>query len=196
MFTFAVYNGHTDGHHEDVDWWIRIKKGQENALCALFRKYYKPLLNYGLKLVPEEERVKDSIQEVFCSIWDQRAQLSDIKHVRSYIYSSVRRAVLKSVRRQQLRIKRNHAYSETMLSIEKNREQIMIQADLQQMKKQALEHALDELTGRQKEAVILKFYNGLSNTEIAQVMGINKQSVYNYISTSIEMLQQKTRLFS
>ena len=35
----------------------------------------------------------------------------------------------------------------------------------------------------------LLFYEGLSNTEIAQVMKINKQSVYNYVSEAIHEMQ-------
>ncbi|MDZ7690830.1 MAG: sigma factor-like helix-turn-helix DNA-binding protein [Balneolaceae bacterium] len=45
------------------------------------------------------------------------------------------------------------------------------------------------LSDKQKEAVFLKFYSGLTNTEIAQVMDVNRQSVYNYIYRAIQALQ-------
>jgi RNA polymerase sigma factor (sigma-70 family) len=49
--------------------------------------------------------------------------------------------------------------------------------------------ALLSLTHRQKEAVYLKFYNGLTNDEISEVMQVNKQSVYNHISKAIQKMQ-------
>jgi RNA polymerase sigma factor (sigma-70 family) len=50
--------------------------------------------------------------------------------------------------------------------------------------------ALQSLSKRQKESVYLKFYDGLSNTEIAEVMGVNIQSVYNHVSEAIGEMQE------
>lgn len=41
----------------------------------------------------------------------------------------------------------------------------------------------------QKEAIYLKFYNGLSNNEIPQVMNVNEQSVYSHVSQAIIRMQ-------
>lgn len=65
----------------------------------------------------------------------------------------------------------------------------MISTELKEEQMLQLKKAFKVLTKRQKEAVFLKFENGLSNTEIAQVMDVNKQSVYNYIHRAIVELQ-------
>src|SRR5699024_3457942 len=50
---------------EDIKLWKRLINDERDALSMLFRKYYKPLLNYGLHLIPRDDLVKDSIQELF-----------------------------------------------------------------------------------------------------------------------------------
>jgi RNA polymerase sigma factor (sigma-70 family) len=71
-----------------------------------------------------------------------------------------------------------------------NIEELMIHFETDREKKSQLALALQSLSERQKEAVYLKFYDGLSNTEIAEVMQINVQSVYNHVSEAIAEMQE------
>ena len=70
-----------------------------------------------------------------------------------------------------------------------SQEELLILDELQQEQKEQLLKALEALNKSEKEAVFLKFYSGLSNAEIAQVMGVNSQSVYNYIHRAIQALK-------
>jgi len=83
---------------EDIQLWKGILRGDQQALSQLFRKYYTALLNYGLRLIQEDELVKDSIQELFYTIWETRDRLSDVVYVRSYLYSSMRRTVYRQAK--------------------------------------------------------------------------------------------------
>src|SRR5690625_4483718 len=99
-------------YSEDVRLWKRLLGDDQEALSKLFQKYYRPLLNYGLKLIPQEELVKDSIQELFYSMWEQRDNLSEVEYVRSYLYISLKRTIYRQNKIQQKRNKREHSYSE------------------------------------------------------------------------------------
>ena len=46
------------------------------------------------------------------------------------------------------------------------------------------------LTKRQQEVLFLRYYENLSNDEIAEVMGISKQSVSNLLLKSINVLRE------
>lgn len=175
---------------EDIRLWEQLLEGNRSALSRLFRKYYKPLLNYGLKLIPREDLVKDSIQELFFNMWEQRKNLSEVDYVRSYLYRSLRRTVFRQAEIQHVRNRRDIVYSEESFKEIVNQEKLMILKELEQEQRKQLEAALEALNKRQKEAVFLKFYNGLSNEEIARIMGVNMQSVYNYIYRAIEALKE------
>ncbi len=49
------------------------------------------------------------------------------------------------------------------------------------------------LTKRQREAIFLKFYNDLSYSDIASIMDLQVDSVYNVISKAIESLRHKLK---
>jgi RNA polymerase sigma factor (sigma-70 family) len=51
--------------------------------------------------------------------------------------------------------------------------------------------ALRTLTKRQQEAIYLKFYSNLSYKEVASIMSISVDSIYNLISKAIDSLQHE-----
>ncbi|MDR8390380.1 sigma-70 family RNA polymerase sigma factor [Aliifodinibius sp. S!AR15-10] len=174
---------------EDIKLWERLLTGDKSALSELFKKYYSQLLSYGLKLVSDRALVKDSIQELFYSIWEQRDNLSEVEYIRSYLYVSLRRAIYRQAEIKQNRHDRDRAYSEEFFQHVINHEKLMIQEELKEEQKRELKRGLDLLNKREKEALFLKFYSGLTNAEIAQVMEVNRQSVYNNIYRAIQSLK-------
>lgn len=186
---YSFQNKYSSGCSDDTELWERTLAGDRCALSELFKKFYPPLLNYGRKLINREDLVKDSIQELFSTIWETRTQLSDVEYVSSYLYSSFRRTVFRQCQRKNARKDRDEAYSEESFRELLNKEQLMISDELKKEQKRQLKKAFKVLTKRQKEAIFLKFQNGLCNEEIALVMNVNKQSVYNYIHRAIVALQ-------
>lgn len=179
-----------DNYSEDVRLWKRLLGDDRKALSEIFQKYYRPLLNYGLKLIPQEALVKDSIQELFYSMWEQRDNLSEVEYVRSYLYISLRRAIYRQSEIQQKRNKREHSYSEEFFQHVMDKEKLMVMEEFKHEQKQELKKALATLSTREKEVIFLKFYSGLSNTEIARIMEVNRQSVYNYMYRAIQAMKK------
>ena len=56
-----------------------------------------------------------------------------------------------------------------------------------------IRRCLVALTKRQREAIFLRFYNDLSYSDIASIMELQVDSVYNIISKAIDSLRQKLR---
>lgn len=181
-----------DNFLEDINLWKRaINEDRSDAFSALFRKYYKPLLNYGLHLVPCKYLVKDSIQELFFTIWDRRGRLSEIENVSSYLYVSFRRILFRQVEMFQIWQRRDQMYFiETSHESRLDTEQLLIVEEIKKETKENLQKAFENLNGHQKEAAFLKFYCGLSNDEIAEIMGVKKESVYNYVYRAISTLKE------
>ncbi len=184
-----------DNFLEDINLWKRVIDDDRQALSALFRKYYKPLLNYGLQLVPRRQLVKDSIQELFFSIWDKRDRLSEIEYVSAYLYSSLRRSLFRQVEIHQSWQRRDKTYvTESSSEEQLNTEQRLIVEEIKKETKENLQEAFDNLNGHQKEAAFLKFYCGHSNEEISEIMGVKKESVYNYIYRAISTLKENMNI--
>ena len=69
-------------------------------------------------------------------------------------------------------------------------ETILTELDTQQQQQVQLRRAIESLPPRQQEALTLAYYHQFTNEEVAQLMGINPQSVTNHISRAIVTLRQ------
>ncbi len=189
----AKYITHTEHYSvEDEDWnvlWSEIQSGNQESLSKIFCYTYSQLFNYGYKIVQDEALIKDCIQELFLNLWHKRDRVSEANSVRFYLISSLRRVIFRRLNKQRNMAKRNYEYTHDAFSEIYNIEQLLIHFETENEKKQKLQEALLSLSSRQKEAVYLKFFNGLSNDEISEVMQVNKQSVYNHISKAIQKMQ-------
>lgn len=158
-----------------------MRSGHQKALEELFTRHHQHLFNYGLNIVSDREIVNDAIQQVFLTLWKKHSQLSEAQSVKAYLLTSVRRSIFEQLERNTNRKERGKAFleekSERTFSIEHR----LIQDEISQELAVKLEVALQELTPRQKEAVYLRFYNGLTNKEIASIMDINYQCVSNLL---------------
>jgi RNA polymerase sigma-70 factor (ECF subfamily) len=179
-----------DNAFEEAELWQDLIAGNRDALDTLFRSYYAPLLNYGMRLVTNRDLVKDAIQKLFLKLWDQRRSLSRPESIKSYLFVSIRRILLARLKRQRARDKRNRAYSQDMPCTSFNIEDDIIAGETQIRQKKELAQAICQLSPRQKEALYLRFYDGLRNKEIAEVMAITHQSVRNHISEAIKAIQR------
>lgn len=174
---------------EYEDLWEKIRCGDKNALAQLFCLNYAFLFNYGYKMVANEALVKDSIQELFLNIWRRHSHLNEAYSVKAYLIHSLRRLLIKDLKKQENRSERNKTFMEQNFEDLYNTEELMIHFEIKVEKKQKLEEAIQLLNNRQREAVFLKFYGGASNREIAQIMEINIQSVYNHISKALTSMK-------
>lgn len=182
------WNNHQSGN----DWnklWDESRTGNSESLSKIFCYTYSQLFNYGYKIVQDEGFVKDCIQELFMNLWYKRNEVSEAYSVKSYLMSSLRRIIFRRLKKKRNRAKRNYEYNNDEFSEMYNVEELMIHFETKEEQKQQLLEALQALSNRQKEAVYLKFFNGLSNSEISEVMDLNKQSVYNHISKAIQKMQ-------
>ena len=169
--------------------WKEVRHENQDALAQLFISTYSGLFQYGYRIIQNEALVKDMIQELFLNIWNKRNEISEAISVKSYLCVSLRRVLLRKIKRQRNRSRREFDYISTYKEETLNVEELIDKAEMEYQKKQRLMEALLSLTDKQKEAVYLKYFDGLSNNEISEVMNVNKQSVYNHISNAIRKMQ-------
>lgn len=171
--------------------WAAFKNGDRKAFAILYQRYFKILLHYGMRIASDRDLVKDSIQDLFVEIWRTRENLSYPNSVKAYMLSSIQRKLVRT-------LNQGHAQQNRLLHLRDNRiapmfstEDKIIKDQLDSEQNDVVSKALDSLTKRQREAVYLKFYAGLSYKEIAELMTISVDSIYNLISKAVVTLQKE-----
>lgn len=169
--------------------WLReMSEGREDALAALMTHYYETLYNYAIKFSDDGEQVKDTIQEVFISLWQRRDRAREILSLKFYLLRAVKNKMLKSLQ-QKSRSKMLEEQAAYPFRIEFSIENKIIEQQISAETAHALRQLLARLPERQKEVIYLKFYLQMDNGQVAELMNINRQSVYNLLHESLRNLR-------
>lgn len=177
--------------NNDSQLWHQLKNGSELALGKLIKKYFNLLQNYGYKFIRNEDFVKDCVQEVFVEIWSRRQNISQPDSVRAYLLSSVRKKILRESVRQKINGENEIINIENDLKFaEFSPELVIIEQENTQETIQKVAVLLNLLPKRQREVVYLRFYQNLERDEIAQIMGVNAQSVSNLLQAAFKTIRE------
>jgi RNA polymerase sigma-70 factor (ECF subfamily) len=178
--------------HTDNLCWERLLQGDKEALYELYTKYYHTLLFIGLKNSHDSDLVKDVIQQQFLYLWEKRHSLMEAKNVRSYIIISFLRRLtsdwVKARRMVNLEVawsKREEEGFETSWE-----ETLIIKNDNEAMSRQLMA-VVNALPARQRELIMLKYYEGLSYDAIAQKTGLTHRTIYNKIHEALYRIKQR-----
>lgn len=167
--------------------WNAFRNDNLEAFAVIYYRFFAVLLQRGLQISSNRELVKDCIHDLFVEIWKNKMNLSTPVSVRAYLIASIQRKIfrqLKKLRSQKTDMKT--LPTEVVLS----KEDQIISEQIIQDQNFLVNCAVDKLSKRQKEAIHLKFYENLSYDEIAGLMKISTDSIYNLISKAIISLQQ------
>ncbi|MDZ7682761.1 MAG: sigma-70 family RNA polymerase sigma factor [Fodinibius sp.] len=174
---------------DDTLLWEKFCDGDRQALNKLFRLYYAPIYKYGINIIANEDMVRDAIQDLFLKLWKKKECLGQPKSIKAYLLVSLRRILLRNKDQQHNRYQRNKTYLENADPFECSKESLMICDELTDEKKEALVNAYNCLSGRKRETFFLRYHHGLSNQEIADVIGISRQSVKNNLCRALKEIR-------
>lgn len=170
-------------------WLQRLQQNDEQALAAIMRKYYTALYNYGARFTSDDALVKDCIQEVFISLWQRRENAASILSPRYYLLRAVKNKVLKSLHQHTIRTGAMEGESAYDFLQEFSVEKLIIDKQMSEEQATILRKMMAQLSKRQHELIYLKFYQQLDHAQIAGLMNLNRQSVYNLLHETIQKLR-------
>ncbi|MEQ9441026.1 MAG: sigma-70 family RNA polymerase sigma factor [Cyclobacteriaceae bacterium] len=177
----------------DTSLWTSFKTGDARAFGVIYERYIGLLTNYGLRIGSDRDLVKDAIHDMFVDLWKNRANLGPTDSIRYYLIKALRRNLIKKIRADQDKRSEDITRLNTDQLFEFSHELTLMKAELAREKINCLHHELDKLSSRQKEVLFLRFYSGFSPDEIAQILEINPQSVYNLIHRGLETLRENMK---
>ncbi|BDD05823.1 RNA polymerase sigma factor [Aureibacter tunicatorum] len=180
---------------ENNNLWQKCKSGNKSAFQEIYYQCINDLFAYGCAILPDEDVVKEQIQELFIYIWDKKDHLN-ITDIKPYLIKSLKRKLYKYC-------KGNKNYTLDIDYLEANANELVEDAnelvedpndiDYHEMeiKRDALHKLIESLPTKQKEIIYLRYFTGLKPHEIADIMEINAQSVYNLLSRSLKNIEKK-----
>jgi RNA polymerase sigma factor (sigma-70 family) len=143
--------------------------------ASLYARHYLALVRLAVQLVDDLETAEDVVQDVFAA-WPSRPPDDPLRYLRTAVVNRSRSAL------RRRRTVRAHSRPERPALIEPD-------ADVLRSERSRLVLAhLDDLPRRQREVVILRYYEDLSIGEIAAVLGIRRGSVSSSLHRALATL--------
>jgi len=166
-----IVNLPLDGEQEN-EVWKKFLDGDDSALSWIYRSYIEKLYNYGCQFAPHEV-VLDTIQDLFFDLIRSRKKLSTTNSVKAYLYSSLRRKLLtgKGKRNKEVAINQLEEQKKFAISVYPDQNSPLGTEDDEI---QLLQKACNELPDRQREIILLYYFEEMSYQDIMEVMQINK----------------------
>ena len=173
----------------EMNWLQRLQHHDEKALEFLMRQYYTSIYNYASKFSNDTALVSDCIQEVFISLWQRRESATGILSLKYYLLRAVKNKVLKALHSSQRKAELTNEQDGYEFLQEFSIERQIIDKQISEEKAERLKRVLSMLSKKQQEIIYLKYYQHLDYGQIADLMSINRQSVYNLLHEAIQRLR-------
>lgn len=177
---------------EDVLLWESLRKGNDIAFSTLYKKYIQSLFNYGMHVHPNRELIKDCVQELFVKIWEKRALLVSVEKVSFYLFRSFKNLLFQKIESSSKKLPLTQDLMDQM-SPELPVENLHINSEMVDQRIIRLKKAILLLTDRQREVILLRFFQGFEAKEIAEIMNLSIPGVHNLISITIKSLRGKIK---
>ena len=174
--------------NNDDNLWLGLKHGDKEMFLALYKKYYHTLLFIGLKEMKDAQLVKDTIQQLFLYLWEKRETIQEARDIKSYLVTSFLRKLTADWKKTKQSVLQavSSSYPEDP---QPNPEEKLIKKDEQGHLFKLLMDRINELPNRQKELIVLRFYEGFTYEEIVQRTGLSHRTVYNKIHEGLKKLK-------
>jgi RNA polymerase sigma-70 factor (sigma-E family) len=151
---------------------------KEAALAELFAAHYTPMLRLAVLLGADD--AEDVVAEAFWQLYRRWNRLRTAEAAVGYLRSVVVNLVRMRIRH--LQVVRKHA-EQINDGVESAEHEALLREDQRE-----LVAALKTLPGRQREALVLRYWLGLREAEIAEAMGISCGAVKSHTARAMATL--------
>ena len=177
---------------------LEHQQGDQEAVAILFKRYQRPIFNFALRILGNRADAEDVTGDVFLSVSSKKDTYEPRGKFSTWIYTITRNACLTRIRRRKpmfsLSWKPEHSEEEKDWDIPdpgSTPREAANQKDLASK----VASAVKALPLPQKEALVLREYQGLSYEEISQVLNCSLEQVKILIFRGRERLKKELPSF-
>jgi RNA polymerase sigma-70 factor (family 1) len=170
--------------HTEASLLLQVAEGDQKAFAALFHAYHHRLGIYLYQLTSSRTFAEEQIQEIFCKVWEKRAQLPGIENFQYWLFTVARNHALNALRKM---VKERAE----QLNWEKQQLHLPQEAELTtEDRLQLLHQAISQLPPQQKKVFILSRYQRRKYVEIAKELNLSRETVKSYLQIATSSIRK------
>lgn len=162
-----------------------MDSSNRKQLEMLYEKVGRPALGKIMNLIGSQAAAEEILQDIFVDLWNEKRKFSDIRQAYAWVY---RCATNKAI--DFLRLKKNQTQS---LDAEGAQEPFINEDTIESLELKNIWQQIHQKWPEKELAVfIYRYFEGLSQQEVCEVMGISRRSV-NRLQEKVDEKLKKIR---
>ena len=177
---------------DDVVLIQRILNGDQNAFASLFRKYQQQLHTFAWRKTGDSQIAEDIVQETFLQVYQKLNTLEDPTQFARWVHQIAHRRCIAWLRKNRIQTEpleetdtseiEAEAYSQ-YLATEQAKTTVEAQRDL-------VEQLLAKLKERDREVIILHYFEEMSSPEIGESLGVSENTIKSRLHRAKQQLRK------
>lgn len=168
-----------------------LKSGDHSAYETVFKSCYEPLCAYACSMLHSMDEAEDVVQQMFCTLWDRRAELEVQVSLQSYLYRAVHNHCLNRLKHEKVK----QSYSDECLRQHDDSCDSTNNRVAHDELSVALNKAVKRLPAQCRKVFELSRGAQLTYPEIAERLNISRNTVENHISKALRLLRESLKEF-
>lgn len=171
---------------DELELLRQLIAGDAESFRKIYEFYQGNIFLFALRLTKLKSEAEEVVQEVFVRLWEKRENIKVEKNFNAYLLTITRNLVLDRLKKA--------AYDETiqqkiyqnMQALQNTTVDVLIEKELTRLHQQAI----DRLSPQKKIVFRLSREEELTYEEIAERLGISKNTVRNQMADSLKSIRE------
>ncbi|WP_169814873.1 RNA polymerase sigma factor [Nocardia crassostreae] len=161
----------------------RVRDSFDEILVVAYESVSEVLVGWAAKQVGDRGDAEDIVQTALMRVYARQPDITRVDEMRSYLWATVKNLVRDAWRRAAAERERVDPDGEERIAALAERAGLPFE-DLITLR-HLLIAALDQLPNREREAVVLRTYEGNTYAETAEIMGLSSGTVKAYVHNAL-----------
>lgn len=168
----------------------RLRAGEERAFYELWNQYQARLADFAFRYLRSHDAAADVVQDVFIALWERHAHIEIRGSLAGYLYGMVRHTAL-DVHKHDRVVRRHEAVTAATYidapTVARNLGAEVVEVEEMQ---RLVRRIVESMPPRTREIFLMSREDGLAPGQIATVLGITPQVVYNQLARAVAALRE------
>ncbi len=165
---------------DEINLWNNIQKGDMKALNRLHGIYFHQMCLFALKTVHDDQLVENIVSDCFIKLWENRKKIEIKTSLKSYLYRILRNQIIDHYRGRQEKAELVDEFPD-----------IPAEVDFDEQQRYAkLYQSISKLPEQRKQILELAVFESLTYQEIADKLGISKNTVKTQMARAYRFLKE------
>jgi len=164
-----------------------IRTDEREGFSYVYEQYWETILQYVIRILPDEDEACDVVQESFLVLWKVRQEIPKLKSIKAYLLIIARNLAFRQLRKKLANADVLDLYTTHYAIGYHTIDQLYDSKELNAV----LESEIQRLPEKMREVFLLSRKQHLSYKEISEKLNISDKTVKKQIHNALKLLRLK-----